>query len=99
MRPCHPCTACSPQRENLEEASACAQTLCTQCEAAHRPFKLPAALDVELGEVETRYSTAYEEKVNPFSDFRARERDQRRSKMNVLDKVMFEFGQFISGSW
>lgn len=57
------------------------------------------ALDAELGEVETRYSTAYEEKVNPFSDFRARERDQRRSKMNVLDKVMFEFGQFISGSW
>ena len=63
------------------------------------PCVLPAALDVELGEVETRYSTAYEEKVNPFSDFRARERDQRRSKMNVLDKVMFEFGQFISGSW
>ncbi|KAL0022630.1 hypothetical protein WJX77_011900 [Trebouxia sp. C0004] len=54
--------------------------------------------DPEAGEVEGRYSKAYEEKMNPFSDFRSREREARRQQMNVLDRIMFEFGQFISGS-
>ena len=48
--------------------------------------------------MEGRYNKAYEEKMNPFSDFRTREREQRRQQMNVLDRIMFEFGQFISGS-
>jgi len=54
--------------------------------------------DPEAGEVEGRYSKAYEEKMNPFSDFRSREKEARRQQMNVLDRIMFEFGQFISGS-
>ena len=57
-----------------------------------------AVLDPEGGDVEGRYNKAYEEKMNPFSDFRTREREQRRQQMNVLDRIMFEFGQFISGS-
>lgn len=60
-----------------------------------RPRKMA---DPEAGEVEGRYSKAYEEKMNPFSDFRSREREARRQQMNVLDRIMFEFGQFISGS-
>ncbi len=59
---------------------------------------LCAVADPEAGEVEGRYSKAYEEKMNPFSDFRSREREARRQQMNVLDRIMFEFGQFISGS-
>ncbi len=54
--------------------------------------------DPEAGEVEGRYTKAYEEKMNPFSDFRSREKEARRQQMNVLDRIMFEFGQFISGS-
>ncbi|KAK9803913.1 hypothetical protein WJX72_004650 [[Myrmecia] bisecta] len=54
--------------------------------------------DMEKGEVETRYASAYEEKLNPFSDFRTRERETRRRQMHVADRVMFEFGQIISGS-
>lgn len=61
-------------------------------------FLLCAVADPEAGEVEGRYSKAYEEKMNPFSDFRSREREARRQQMNVLDRIMFEFGQFISGS-
>ena len=57
-----------------------------------------AVTDPEAGDVEGRYSKAYEEKVNPFSDFRTREREARRQQMNIPDRVMFEFGQFISGS-
>lgn len=59
---------------------------------------LLAVVDPEAGEVEGRYSKAYEEKINPFSDFRSREKEARRQQMNVLDRIMFEFGQFISGS-
>lgn len=54
--------------------------------------------DPEAGEVEGRYTKAYEETMNPFSDFRSREKEARRQQMNVLDRIMFEFGQFISGS-
>ena len=64
----------------------------------NKSFVLCAVADPEAGEVEGRYSKAYEEKMNPFSDFRSREREARRQHMNVLDRIMFEFGQFISGS-
>ena len=57
-----------------------------------------ADADPEAGEVEGRYNKAYEEKMNPFSDFRSREREARRQQMNIMDRIMFEFGQFISGS-
>lgn len=61
-------------------------------------YVLHAVVEPEAGEVEGRYNKAYEEKINPFSDFRSREREARRQQMNVLDRIMFEFGQFISGS-
>ena len=54
--------------------------------------------DPEAGEVEGRYSRVYEEKMNPFTDFRSREKEARRQQMHVLDRIMFEFGHFISGS-
>ncbi|KAL3136045.1 hypothetical protein ABBQ32_007079 [Trebouxia sp. C0010 RCD-2024] len=67
-----------------------------------QPRTIRKMVDPEAGEVadsvEGRYSKAYEEKINPFSDFRSREKEARRQQMNVLDRIMFEFGQFISGS-
>ena len=54
--------------------------------------------DVERGEVESKYSSAYEEKINPFADFRSKERESRRKQMHVADRVMYEFWQFISGN-
>ncbi len=57
-----------------------------------------AAGDIERGEVESRYSNAYEEKINPFTDFRSKERESRRKQMNVADRVMFEFWHFVSGN-
>ncbi|KAK9858886.1 hypothetical protein WJX84_001830 [Apatococcus fuscideae] len=53
--------------------------------------------DVERGEVESRYSSAYEEKINPFADFRSKERESRRRQMHVADRLMYEFWQLISG--
>lgn len=77
----------------------CAGTNCSShpcCLATQ--FACVVVADPEAGEVEGRYTKAYEEKMNPFSDFRSREKEARRQQMNVLDRVMFEFGQFISGS-
>eukprot|EP00884_Botryococcus_braunii_P002856 jgi/Botrbrau1/12571/Bobra.0169s0105.1 len=54
--------------------------------------------DAEKGDVEGRYQKAYEERINPFGDFRDKEKAARKQKMNVADRVMYEFGQIISGS-
>lgn len=54
--------------------------------------------DVERGDVEGRYQKAYEERINPFGDFRDKEKAARKQKMHVADRVMYEFGQIISGS-
>ena len=54
--------------------------------------------DLERGEVERKYSSAYEEKINPFTDFRSKERESRRRQMNVADRVLYEFWQFVSGN-
>lgn len=56
------------------------------------------ATDVEKGDVEGRYQKAYEERINPFGDFRDKEKAARKQKMHVADRVMYEFGQIISGS-
>ena len=54
--------------------------------------------DVERGEVESKYSSAYEEKINPFTDFRSKERESRRRQMHVADRLMYEFWQLISSN-
>ena len=54
--------------------------------------------DVERTDIENKYATAYEEKLNPFSDWKERERAARKRQLNVADRVMYEAGQFISTS-
>ncbi len=48
--------------------------------------------------MEGRYQKAYEERINPFGDFRDKEKAARKQKMNVADRVIYEFGQIISSS-
>lgn len=45
-----------------------------------------------------KYMSEYEESVNPFSDFRARERDARRKALSVQDKAALALGKLVSGS-
>lgn len=57
-----------------------------------------ACADVESGQIENKYASAYEERMNPFSDWKEREKASRRRQLNMADRVMYEFGQFISRS-
>jgi len=54
--------------------------------------------DVESGHIENKYDTAYEAKINPFSDWKQREKAARKTQLSVADRMMYEFGQFISSS-
>ena len=58
---------------------------------------LPAA-DVEAGTIESKYASVYEERNNPFIDWKEREKASRKRQLNMADRIMFEFGQFISSS-
>jgi len=57
-----------------------------------------AYADVESGHIENKYDTAYEAKINPFSDWKQREKAARKTQLSVADRMMYEFGQFISSS-
>ncbi|BDA49351.1 Protein CASP [Coccomyxa sp. Obi] len=54
--------------------------------------------DVGPGDVESRYTREYEEALNPFTDFRDRERSARKRQLSPVDRVLFEIGQIVSGS-
>ena len=45
-----------------------------------------------------KYMPEYEESVNPFSDFRAREREARRKALSVQDRAALALGKLVSGS-
>ncbi len=53
---------------------------------------------MEAGHIESKYDKAYEEKLNPFTDWKQREKASRKRQLNMPDRVMYEFGQFISSS-
>ncbi len=57
----------------------------------------PAA-EVGPGDVESRYTKEYEEQLNPFTDFRDKERSARRRQLSPTDRVLYEVGQMITGS-
>ena len=48
--------------------------------------------------MESRYTREYEEAVNPFTDFRDKERSARKRQLSPVDRVLFEIGQIVSGS-
>ena len=45
-----------------------------------------------------KYMPEYEESINPFSDFRARERDARRKALSIQDRTALALGKLVSGS-
>lgn len=71
---------------------------CSLCAFVCLSFIKYVHLDVEVGDVEGRYAGLYESKVDPFSKFRDREREQRRRHMGMADRAMFLFGQLINSS-
>jgi len=61
----------------------------------------PAGADLEAGGagVVGKYSTDYEEIVDPFNDFRAKEREARRRRMPLQDRAAFAVGSaLVSGN-
>lgn len=54
--------------------------------------------DVGAGDMESRYTKEYEEALNPFTDFRDRERSARKRQLSPVDRVLYEIGQIVSGS-
>ncbi|KAK9917963.1 hypothetical protein WJX75_000085 [Coccomyxa subellipsoidea] len=54
--------------------------------------------DVGAGDVESRYTKEYEEALNPFTDFRDRERSARKRQLSPVDRMLYEIGQIVSGS-
>lgn len=62
------------------------------------PRTRPAA-DLESGmAAESRYAVEYERALDPFSEFRGRERDQTRRRMNVADRAMHGMGRLVVGN-
>eukprot|EP00887_Chlorella_sp_A99_P007147 scaffold2.g7147.t1 len=57
-----------------------------------------AAADLEAGAVVRKYSEEYEASVNPFADFRAREREARRKQLPLQDKAMLGLTTVITSS-
>lgn len=54
--------------------------------------------DIETGSIETKYGRAYEENLNPFSDWKQREKASRRKQLSIPDRLLYEIGQVISTS-
>ncbi|KAI8107225.1 hypothetical protein M9434_001868 [Picochlorum sp. BPE23] len=56
--------------------------------------------DIEKGGASIeKYMKEYENKMNPFNDFRAREREARRRKLPIHDRAAYAVGSaFVSGS-
>eukprot|EP01026_Neomeris_dumetosa_P021760 TRINITY_DN1895_c0_g1_i18.p1 TRINITY_DN1895_c0_g1~~TRINITY_DN1895_c0_g1_i18.p1 ORF type:complete len:722 (-),score=137.08 TRINITY_DN1895_c0_g1_i18:934-2988(-) len=54
--------------------------------------------DEELGEVESRYSKAYEEKLNPFTKFQSNEVQKRMQKMQLPDRAVLSGSQMLLAS-
>ena len=48
--------------------------------------------------MESRYAREYEDAINPFSDFRDRERTARKRQLSTMDRVLYEAVQLVSGS-
>ena len=58
------------------------------------------AIDIEKGgDSIEKYMREYEKKMNPFTDFKAREKEARRRKLPIHDRAAYAVGSaFVSGS-
>lgn len=46
---------------------------------------------------ETKYSREYERGLDPFSEFKGKQRDSSKLKMNVADRAVHILGQLVVG--
>eukprot|EP01023_Acetabularia_acetabulum_P067092 TRINITY_DN9179_c0_g1_i5.p1 TRINITY_DN9179_c0_g1~~TRINITY_DN9179_c0_g1_i5.p1 ORF type:complete len:677 (+),score=137.55 TRINITY_DN9179_c0_g1_i5:24-2054(+) len=53
------------------------------------------ATDQEMGELEARYSQAYEDKLNPFTKFQSNEVQKRMEKMQITDRAVLSGSQML----
>ncbi|KAL4853646.1 hypothetical protein ACK3TF_005368 [Chlorella vulgaris] len=58
----------------------------------------PAVGDVEAGTIVSKYMQQYEQSINPFADFKAKEREARRKQLPIQDKAMYGVANLISGN-
>jgi homeobox protein cut-like len=49
-------------------------------------------------DVESRYKKSYEQKLDPFNSFNNQERQKRYSQLNVFEKIVLSFVQFMMGN-
>eukprot|EP01025_Chloroclados_australasicus_P048620 TRINITY_DN5516_c0_g1_i2.p1 TRINITY_DN5516_c0_g1~~TRINITY_DN5516_c0_g1_i2.p1 ORF type:complete len:677 (-),score=101.03 TRINITY_DN5516_c0_g1_i2:353-2383(-) len=54
--------------------------------------------DEELGELESKYSRAYEDKLNPFTKFQSSEVQRRMEKMQLPDRAVLSGSQILLAS-
>mmetsp|Transcript_33805 Transcript_33805/g.95676 ORF Transcript_33805/g.95676 Transcript_33805/m.95676 type:complete len:139 (-) Transcript_33805:244-660(-) len=65
------------------------------------PFPVPAAGTTQAGagaDVESRYASAYEDQLNPFSQFQAMQKDSQRRKMGVPERTVYMVGSLVFGN-
>ena len=48
--------------------------------------------------MEGQYSTEYEASLNPWTDWRQKERQSRRRRLGIIDRFMYEAGQLVYSS-
>ena len=53
---------------------------------------------VSIPHVESRYKSQYDQKLDPFTSFSAQERQRRYGQLNVLEKIILSFVQFMVGN-
>ena len=70
-----------------------------------RPYRLgvsssslSACAESERQNGESQYQGDYEASLNPWGDWKERERASRRTRLGLVDRVMYEFGQIVYGS-
>ena len=70
---------------------------------SHQPgWHLTASWGTETGtseSVEGQYSADYEASLNPWTDWRQKERQSRRRRLGLVDRFMYEAGQAVYGTW
>ncbi|GLE10102.1 hypothetical protein PINS_up022097 [Pythium insidiosum] len=62
----------------------------------------PGSFDIEggadaAGDVEARYKSMYEEKLNPFQQFNKMESQQRYTNLNTVDKILLNSARLFLG--
>ena len=64
----------------------------------YKKDRAASKIDVESGlAAEQKYSKAYEDRMNPFQEFRGRQRERRRKELNLVDRTVLIVGDLVFG--